>query len=293
VTDTHKAMRLDIASLTRLGGRQVNEDACGYWTSDQSCCWVVSDGAGGHGGGDVASRTVVSTILKEFAARPEVSVDSITGYLRRAQEAVIEEQRTASQLRDMRATVAVLLVDRARNSALWGHVGDTRIYCFRKGRIVMKTRDHSVVQSMFDAGLGDYASLRNHPYRGVLLSALGGKEAFETSIAQSPMGLEDGDALLMCTDGLWDHVDDALMERLLTSSKSAEAWLMAMENELLKTANSNCDNYTAMAVWVSGAGQTGLAPYDGEATLFEPGGFGDDPETTVLRNTSDSASSNA
>jgi serine/threonine protein phosphatase PrpC len=115
----------------------------------------------------------------------------------------------------------------------------------------MKTRDHSVIQSMVDAGLGDFSSLRHHPYRSVLLSALGGKGGFDTSVASSPLQLVDGDALLMCTDGLWEHVEDVAMERLLAASTSSEAWLTAMESELLMTAESGCDNYTARSVWVS------------------------------------------
>ena len=287
-------MRLDIAALSKQGGRSRNEDACGYWTSERSCCWVVSDGAGGHGGGDVASRTVVSTVLKAFSADPEVSVDTLAGLVGQAQQALRDQQGTSQQLRDMRATVAILMIDRLRDSALWGHVGDTRIYCFRGGRIVMKTRDHSVIQSMYEAGLGDIASLRNHPYRGVLLSALGGKEAFETSVAQAPLALQDGDVILMCTDGMWDHVEDSAMEGLLRSSRTGEDWLMAMEAELLRTANSNCDNYTAMSVWVRGTAQPDLSPQDGETTVVEPAGMMHGlGEETVLRNAPDSTSGGA
>lgn len=65
-------MNLDIAVLSKQGGRSHNEDACGYWTSEAGCCWVVSDGAGGHGGGDVASKTVVGNILRDFADSPAV-----------------------------------------------------------------------------------------------------------------------------------------------------------------------------------------------------------------------------
>jgi serine/threonine protein phosphatase PrpC len=251
---------------------------------------VVSDGAGGHGGGDVASRTVVSTVLKDFAACPEVSVDEIAALVGHAQQALRDEQRTSSHVRDMRATVAILMIDRLRNSALWGHVGDTRIYCFRGGRILMKTRDHSVIQSMYEAGLGDLETLRHHPYRGVLLSALGGKEAFETSVAQAPLPLQDGDVMLMCTDGMWDHVADATMLRLLRASTSGEEWLVAMEGELLKSADSNCDNYTAMSVWVRGDAQADVAPgEDYQTTLLEPAGvLQDDGETTVLRDVPDS-----
>ena len=62
--------------VSEQGGRSRNEDACGYWTSEAGCCWVVSDGAGGHGSGDIASRLVVSTVLRRFSAHPVVAPDA-------------------------------------------------------------------------------------------------------------------------------------------------------------------------------------------------------------------------
>lgn len=119
----------------------------GYWTSDDGCCWVVSDGAGGHGSGDVASRLVVSTGAApllgpsaggagrglEPCSRPPTSVEA-------------GEKTNGNTRDDMHATAVVLLIDPRSGLAVWGHVGDTRIYLFRRGRVAYQTRDHSLVQ---------------------------------------------------------------------------------------------------------------------------------------------------
>ena len=138
--------------LSETGGRSRNEDACGYWTSDEGCCWVVSDGAGGHGSGDVASRLVVSTVLRQFSAHPRVAPDEASTLLQAANDAVVREKTNGNTRDDMHATAVLLLIDPRRGLAVWGHVGDTRIYLFRRGRVAYQTRDHSLVQNMIDAG---------------------------------------------------------------------------------------------------------------------------------------------
>lgn len=244
-------MNLDIAVLSKQGGRSHNEDACGYWTSEAGCCWVVSDGAGGHGGGDVASKTVVGSILRDFADSPAVSSARIAELIRLANGAVLREQQSQQQsARNMRATAAVLLVDQASDVALWGNLGDTRIYGFRGCRVLFQSRDHSVMQSMVDAGFGDAAMLRHHPQRSVLLAALGTPEAIQPAVVESPLALRDGDVFLLCTDGLWEYVEEATMERLLAGSSTPDAWLAALEAEVLAHAKRDHDNYTALAVWV-------------------------------------------
>src|SRR6201999_3251102 len=70
-------VQMELATLSRRGGRNYNEDACGHWHSDSHLCCVVADGAGGHGGGDKASKLAVQFILAAFAATPEGSADSI------------------------------------------------------------------------------------------------------------------------------------------------------------------------------------------------------------------------
>lgn len=251
---------LEIALLSRKGGRSRNEDACGHWTSEAGCCWVVSDGAGGHGGGDVAARTTVRYILSRFAAAPEVSPAALNRLLAEANGAVVAEQQTSPDLHDMRATGAVLLIERQAGIALWGHLGDTRIYLLRQGRVLVQTRDHSVMQSMVEAGYGDVASLRRHPGRNMLLYALGSTEDFHPDITPSPLALEHGDVFLLCSDGFWDYLDEADMLRTLHASASAEAWLAAMEAVLLERAVPGHDNYTAVGVRVGAAADQTRVP---------------------------------
>jgi serine/threonine protein phosphatase PrpC len=242
-------LKLEIAALSKQGGRSHNEDACGYWTSDAGCCWVVSDGAGGHGGGDVAAKTVVSNILRDFAACPAVAPERISELILRANQAVLLEQATSQATRNMRATAAVLEIDNVTETATWGHLGDTRIYVFRGCRVLFQSRDHSVMQTMVDAGFGDAAMLRTHPQRSVLLAALGTTEEIRPAVHET-VALRDGDVFLLCTDGLWEYVDEAAMERLLAASLTAEYWLAALEAEVLAHAKRDHDNYSALAVWV-------------------------------------------
>lgn len=243
-------MKLDIAMLSKTGGRTTNEDACGYWTSDDAGCWVLSDGAGGHGAGDVASRNVAATVLREFAARPEATPAMMAHLIMQANIELLRAQRQASAQRDMRATVAILALDHQRQQASWGHLGDSRVYGFRGGRVRFQSRDHSVVQDLVDAGLGDAAMLRHHPQRSVLLAALGSAGDLHPQLSDEGERVLDGDVFMLCSDGLWEYVEEAEMEAKLVDSRSAQSWLTALEDIVLGRAGRGHDNYSAIAVWV-------------------------------------------
>ncbi len=243
-------MQIEIAILSESGGRGYNEDACGHWNSDGLYCCVVSDGAGGHGGGDVASRLAVSSILGDFSGGSGMSPQAIAAALDRANLAVIEHQSDDRRLRHMHATATVLLVDTVSRRALWGHVGDSRVYCFRGGRVIVQTRDHSVLQSVIDGGVMDPVVLRNHPKRNVLLHALGSEDDFHTDVTPSALALREGDAFMLCTDGLWEYVEEPVMERTLVEADSPQDWLAMMQVELLRHAKPGHDNYSALAVWL-------------------------------------------
>lgn len=249
-------MKMEVALLSKPGGRVRNEDACGYWTSDGSCCWVLSDGAGGHAGGDVASRSVVATIVREFAAAPQTTPDALASLIVHANDVLLREQHAEYRLRDMRATVVVLAFDHVQQKACWGHVGDSRIYGFRSGHVRFQSRDHSVLQRMIDAGLGDAALLRTHPQRSVLLAALGSLDGVQPEVPLQAETVREGDVFLLCSDGLWEYVDESLMEARLAASATAESWLAALEAELLARAERGHDNYSAIAVWLGDRAET-------------------------------------
>jgi len=241
-------MELQIAVLSRTGARPVNEDAYGCWSNDGTCCCVLSDGAGGHTGGEVASKLAVKEVLEWFQQTPACDADGIAAALRRANAAIVGAQRQAPEFARMRATIVVLAVDSEHGAAIWGHIGDTRLYCFRGQRIIWQTRDHSVLQSMVDAGYLHSGDLRGAPQRNLLLAALGDGATFEPTIEATAFPVHDGDVFLLCTDGFWEHVDEPQMELALAAATSAEAWLRQLEGQVAAHASADQDNYSALVV---------------------------------------------
>jgi PPM family protein phosphatase len=242
-------MQLEIAVLSRAGGRSSNQDACGFWSGPGVCFCVVADGAGGHRGGDVASKLVVQETLGWFRERHDCSGTAIESAMRNANEMVVRTQQTNDEIGDMRTTAVVLAVDFERGLATWGHLGDSRLYCFRNHAIVAQTRDHSVVQSLVEAGLLDPKNLRTAPDRSKLLAAMGDLDAFEPRVTGEPFVLEDRDKFLLCTDGLWEYVEEEELQSTLDDAGSAEEWLRLLEARVLARGRKGQDNYSALAVW--------------------------------------------
>ncbi len=253
-------MQLEIAKLSKKGGRKVNEDACEYWSFSNLSCSVLSDGLGGHFGGDVASKLVVSSTREEFKKHPECNTKAIESLLHAGDDAIVREQSKHKQLKDMRATAVILVVDPARHLATWGHVGDSRLYCFRKGRIISQTRDHSISQSMVEAGYLKQEEIRSSPTRNQLYAALGNGEHFEADVLPAEFPIIDGDVFLMCSDGLWEYVEENEMEWMLSSSSFASEWLGALEKQVLMRGHQRQDNYSAIALWCKDSDDRTLMP---------------------------------
>ncbi|WP_342113444.1 PP2C family protein-serine/threonine phosphatase [Pseudoduganella sp. OTU4001] len=241
-------MELNISVLSKSGGRSVNEDAYGCWSHQGRSFCVLSDGAGGHNGGEVASKLAVQHVLEWFRQSPDCGPDGIAASLRAANDAIVAAQLGSPHLAEMRATIAVLVVDSERRTATWGHVGDTRLYCLRQQRIILQTKDHSVLQSMIDAGYMKSQDLRKAPQRNMLLAALGDTKTFTPTIQSRGFEIADGDIFLLCTDGFWEYVDEAQMERSLNEADSPETWLRRMESQVAAHGSEGQDNYSALVV---------------------------------------------
>ena len=242
-------MRFITKPLTHRGGRNQNEDFCDYYAVEDGGCWVVADGLGGHFGGKIASETAGTAFIESFAGNSwPLAQDALCRHLRAAHEAVLRRQQVDSRLAGMRTTLVALISD--GSSALWAHIGDSRLYGFRGEKIVVATKDHSVPQAMVDAGEIPPEAIRHHEDRNRLLRDLGGEKGIRPAIPQAPWKLQDGDKFLLCTDGFWEYITETAMEAELAKSDAPGQWIENMERRIQKSAPDDHDNYTAIAIFV-------------------------------------------
>ena len=251
----HAPVALSWARISALGMRDSNQDAIGDARKAGVACFVVADGAGGHAGGEVASRLAVEAVVGAFAADPAFGADALLARVDAANASVLSDKQHAPGRQDMSTTLAALLIEEQSAHAVWAHLGDTRIYLFRAGHLHSVSKDHSLTQQLIEAGYASSGQLRTHPQRNILYAALGA--GGDTPVALSDVvAVQPGDAFLICTDGLWEWVLENDMERSLRGAQDANAWLSA----LCATAHTNAsasrkvrDNYSAYAVMLGAA----------------------------------------
>ena len=243
-------MEVEIVSLTRQGGREHNEDALGQWNDGRFVACLVADGAGGHGGGEVASVITRGSVLDGFAAAPGLDAGNLRRLLEQANLDVVARQAEGGELAAMRSTVVLAALDLYENEFAWAHAGDSRAYLFRGGALAARTIDHSVVQEMVASGMINEEAARQHPQRNMLLSALGSLDEPLDITVSPPAPLQEGDVLLLCSDGVWEPLGDACLLQTLQTSRDASQWIEQIDAQVRARAKPNHDNYTAMVLWV-------------------------------------------
>jgi serine/threonine protein phosphatase PrpC len=244
-----RGLQLEVSVVSGAGARAVNEDAYGVWSAPTACFCVMSDGAGGHRGGQLASKTVVSRVLDWFRAAPACDPRSLGAALAAANDALLGEQQRAAEFADMRATAVVLAIDRENDVAAWAHLGDSRLYSFRDGRVALRTRDHSLAQQMIDTGYVAAEAFRGSPQRATLYAALGLPDGFEAGLEATGDEVREGDVFLLCTDGWWDTVSEEEMLGELLRASGPGDWLQRLEHRIVARGSESQDNYSALAVW--------------------------------------------
>ncbi|MBW2367066.1 MAG: Stp1/IreP family PP2C-type Ser/Thr phosphatase [Deltaproteobacteria bacterium] len=196
--------------------RSNNEDAF-VARSDLGFC-LVADGMGGAAAGEVASQIFCETALALFSNVTQSTESSISQLLldifAKANSRILDHIKDYPEHRGMGCTAELIAF--ADNQYIIGHVGDSRTYRMKNGKLEQLSRDHSLVQEQLDKGIITPEDVKNHSQRNIILRAVGVAENTEVDLLRGPTS--PGDLFLLCSDGLTDMMEDSAIEDALATS---------------------------------------------------------------------------
>ncbi len=221
---------IELAGLTDIGcQRENNEDSFSYWEpkTDEEFerkgrLAVIADGIGGYEGGQEASRLAVQTVRDIYSSTSNGDPQAaLQGALQAAHESIRNYADGHPGHNGMGTTCTAVVL---KGDALhFAHVGDSRLYLSRGGEISQLTRDHSYVSRLLESGLISGKEAENHPQRHILTAALGTGHELVLQTPDFPVPLENGDILILCTDGLWGQVSPGEISGAVATKSALEA----------------------------------------------------------------------
>ena len=239
-------MKFSVFQVSRKGGREKNEDRMGYCYTRGSGIFLLADGMGGHPDGEIAAQLALQAMsaMYQKAAKPDIA--DVTAFLTTALMAAHQQILVYAAEKGMADTprttiVAVLLQG---GSATWVHCGDSRLYLVRDGELRARTRDHSYMEQHQGSNGGAAGSDRIN--RNILYTCLGSptKPIFDVT---GPVTLQQGDKILLCSDGLWGSLPDIDIVYQLGTKPVAES-VPSLVDKALQKAGSSSDNVTVIAL---------------------------------------------
>jgi len=246
---------IEMASLTDVGRQRANnEDSYLYWEPDSDEDFlrkgrlaVIADGMGGYEGGQEASRLAVETVrhVYESGSGDDPQAALLESFYA-AHENIHRYAVEHPQLHGMGTTCTALSI--VGRKLYFSHVGDSRLYLVRAATVSRLTRDHSYVGRLVESGIVRSEDAESHPQRHILTAALGsGREVFPDS-PPSPVTLEEGDSLVLCTDGLWSLMSEQDLAAVVRANTPAEACLKLVNMALER---GGPDNITLLVLRIS------------------------------------------
>ena len=236
---------MDYYEISNIGDREINEDSIVSAQKEGKAIFVLADGLGGHGRGEVASKILTDTARELFVNKYDNNT-ILEDIFDEAQRRMLEKQRKEGACNEMKTTAVILLVSEA--DFRWGYIGDSRLYYFRKNRLISRTLDHSVPQILVCAGEIKESKIRNHPDRNRLLRVMGVEWDKPEYVISDPIKREGKEAFLLCSDGFWENILEKDMLKLLKKSKSSDVWLKNMNDIVQSVSKEEMDNNSAIAV---------------------------------------------
>jgi serine/threonine protein phosphatase PrpC len=241
------------AGLSHIGKvREENEDT--FIMDPELGLFIVSDGMGGHRGGELASNIVIEDLPVMIEVRLDKLKVGTPAAIRNLFKKAIREQSRQLNLegtsetgyKDMGATLVVALI--RNNRAYIANLGDSRIYRFRNRRLLQLTKDHSVVSELLGKGKIRPEEAENHEAQGVITHYVGMEDKARPYLRS--FQLKKGDRLLLCTDGLTDSIDDKAIAAILSKKQECKQTCQVLID--VANAAGGHDNITVVVVdWLN------------------------------------------
>jgi serine/threonine protein phosphatase PrpC len=240
-------LRIEHADLSLVGDREDNQDRVTVMASDKAALLVVIDGMGGHSDGSRAADTALRSLIESFQQTALPMFDPL-GFLHMALARAHDEVARLGSGQSIdarpRATTAICLVQ--EGTAYWAHVGDSRVYWIRHGKVQIRTRDHSHVELLLREGKITEDEVATHPMRNFVECCLGGDPAIPEMTISGRHVLAPGDVLLLCTDGIWANLRDSDIAGFFRDdTQNLRAWLEALGRRAVQASAPFSDNSTA------------------------------------------------
>ena len=254
--DPPSSPKFELALLSDIGAkRENNEDSCGHYIeSDDQALIAVADGVGGYAGGEVASAMAIEIIVTSYRENP-LEWGPAKRLVRAAHRANIEIHHRALAVPGLRRMATTLTAAVVADGVLYAvHVGDSRLYLVRRGRVRQMTKDHTVVAERVRMGLMKPSRAYDHPEGSALSRSMG--HDLVVSLDRITLPLLQHDRLILCTDGLYNAVEQSEM-----ASVTHEFDAAAGSRRLVELANRRAtpDNVTVATFIMKAATQANQA----------------------------------
>ena len=237
-------MEVFVSMYSDKGGRVNNEDSVKIGEN----IFVLADGLGGHSCGEIASSIVTEYMVKEFTEISNIDNNTMHNIIEKLNKVVYNEKSNNVQYGNMASTVVAAFIKDGYFNYL--NVGDSRMYYFRKDRIIVQSRDHSLTQVGVDMGEISPDEMRFHEDRNKLTKVLGLNDNIRITENFEPFKIEREDAFLLCSDGFWEYIREEQMKKMYVCSNNPQKWMNRMLREVSKNISEKNDNLSCICGWI-------------------------------------------
>ncbi len=243
-------MHYETASKSRQGDRDYNQDRYGMARREDTVLLLLADGLGGSTHGELAAQSFIDSMLGQFS-EASLPLTNVPDFLAQGFEhahhnivAIGKQQQPAAE--SLTTGVACLIQDRA---AWWAHAGDSRLYLMRDKQVVLRTKDHSLVEEMIQRGELEESERNTNPSRNIVTRTLGGNRGSPEVSLSGEIPVLAGDTLLLCSDGLWSALPETCLIDLC-STTALETTVAELASQAEQASTPYSDNITLMVLRV-------------------------------------------